>query len=217
MAQIIPSDLTRAALAGAKSPELETLRLLKDALPSDYTVFHGIHCTREYEAWTHFGEIDFIVLDPPGAVLLIEQKNGALEEAATGLAKHYEDSSKNLAQQVNRAVGKVLDKFHWQHGREAKLEIDYLVFLPDHRLKNVNAVGLDADRIVDATARDRLATQEKARVRYASARSRADRARSTPFTASGGSSSSPAGSRPTSASPTSRASGAACWSESPAR
>jgi hypothetical protein len=32
MAQIIPSDLTRAALAGAKSPELETLRLLKDAL-----------------------------------------------------------------------------------------------------------------------------------------------------------------------------------------
>jgi hypothetical protein len=32
MAQIIPSDLTRAALAGAKSRELETLRLLKDAL-----------------------------------------------------------------------------------------------------------------------------------------------------------------------------------------
>lgn len=67
MAQIIPSDLTRAALAGAKKPELETLRILKDALPNAYTVFHGIHWTREYEAWTHFGEIDFIVLGPAGA------------------------------------------------------------------------------------------------------------------------------------------------------
>jgi hypothetical protein len=157
MAHIIPSDLTRAALAGAKHPELETLRTLKDTLPNDYTVFHGIHWTREYEAWTHFGEIDFIVLNPAGAVLLIEQKNGALAETESGLVKQYADNSKSIGEQVNRAVAKVLDKFHWQHGRNARLELDYLVYLPDHRVKNLNAVGLDADRIVDATQRDRLA------------------------------------------------------------
>jgi hypothetical protein len=89
MAHIIPSDLTRAALAGARRPELETLRTLKDALSNDYTVFHGIHWTREYEAWTHFGEIDFIVLNRAGAVLLIEPKNGALAESESGLSSGY--------------------------------------------------------------------------------------------------------------------------------
>lgn len=83
MAHIIPSDLTRAALAGARRPELETLRTLKDTLPNDYTVFHGIHWTREYEAWTHFGEIDFIVLNPAGAVLLIEKRTARWPRCST--------------------------------------------------------------------------------------------------------------------------------------
>jgi hypothetical protein len=46
---------------------------------------HGVHWSREYEAWTHFGEIDFVVLNRAGKVLFIEQKNGALEEASSGV------------------------------------------------------------------------------------------------------------------------------------
>ena len=157
MAHLIPSDLTRAALAGAKSPELDTLRVLKDTLPNDYTIFHGVHWSREYVGWTHFGEIDFIVLNRAGAVLLIEQKNGALEESADGLTKHYEDNSKNLAKQVHRSLDKVREKFQWQHGRDTRLALDYLVYLPNYRVRNLNSVGLDGNRLVDATARDQLA------------------------------------------------------------
>jgi len=36
LAHIIPSDITRLKLAGAHAPELDTLRLLKSALPDDY-------------------------------------------------------------------------------------------------------------------------------------------------------------------------------------
>lgn len=37
--------------------------MLKAELPNDFTVFHGVHWSREYEAWTHFEEIDFVGLN----------------------------------------------------------------------------------------------------------------------------------------------------------
>ena len=66
MAHIIPSDLSRLALSGAHQSELKTLQILKTELPNDFTIFHGVHWSREYEAWTHFGEIDFVVLNRSG-------------------------------------------------------------------------------------------------------------------------------------------------------
>ena len=86
---------------------LETLKALKAQLPDDYTIFHGVHWSREYAAWTHFGEIDFVVLNRSGDVLFIEQKNGSLEESAAGLVKRYGQSEKNVAGQIHRSVDKV--------------------------------------------------------------------------------------------------------------
>ncbi len=156
MAHIIPADITRAALAGARTPELQTLRQLRDQLPGDYTVFHGVHWAREYQAWTHFGEIDFVVLNRAGEALFIEQKNGQLDETEAGLTKQYEDRSQNLANQVHRSLEKVRDKFQWQHGRESRLAADYLIYLPDYRVRALNAVGLDESRVLDASQRDQL-------------------------------------------------------------
>src|SRR5262249_35595778 len=36
-------------------------------------------------------------------------------------------------------------------------DLDYLIYCPDHRLGRLNAVGLDQNRVVDASVRDRLA------------------------------------------------------------
>jgi len=80
MAHIVPSDLSHVALAGATNPELETLRTLRDQLPEAFTVFHGVHWSREYTSAVVFGELDFVVVSPAGRVLVIEQKNGPLEE-----------------------------------------------------------------------------------------------------------------------------------------
>ncbi len=131
MAYIVPSDLSRLSrlsLSGAHSDELKTLQMLKAELPNDFTIFHGVHWSREYEAWTHFGEIDFVVLNRSGEVLFIEQKNGGLEETDEGLVKRYGTDKKNVAQQVHRSIDKVRDKFNWLH----------------------------AERIVDAAAKDGL-------------------------------------------------------------
>ena len=91
MAYIVPSDLSRLSLSGAKNAELKALQMLKAELPNDFTIFHGVHWSREYEAWTHFGEIDFVVLNRSGEVLFIEQKNGCLEETDEGLIKRHYD------------------------------------------------------------------------------------------------------------------------------
>jgi len=147
------------ALAGAHSPELETLSLLRKGLSNDYTVFHGVHWTREYRSGAQFGEIDFVVLNRSGDVLFIEQKNGALEESGTALVKAYGDSAKNVAPQLNRAIDGVVHKFGWPHGKQATLKRDYLLYLPDYRVKNVNAAGLDSSRVVDAGSQDGLAAR----------------------------------------------------------
>jgi hypothetical protein len=156
MASIIPSDISRMALAGHHTPELATLRMLRASLPNAYTVFHGVHWTREYRGWTHFGEIDFVVLNQSGDVLFIEQKNGVLDETAAGLVKEYEEGGKNPVEQIHRSLDKVREKFQWQHGKTRVLQTDYLVFLPDYRIKDVNAAGLDKNRIVDARDTERL-------------------------------------------------------------
>ena len=157
MAHIIPSDISRLALSGAHSPEVETLRVLKRQLPDGYTVFHGVHWTREYKSGTRFGEIDFVVLNRSGDVLFIEQKNGALEESGRGLIKGYDDGDKNVADQIARSMEEVLNKFQWQHGHDIRLNRDYLIYLPDYKVKRVNAVGVDGTRIVDASGSDGLA------------------------------------------------------------
>ena len=156
MAYIVPSDLSRLSLSGAQNAELKALQMLKAELPNDFTIFHGVHWSREYEAWTHFGEIDFVVLNRSGKVLFIEQKNGGLEETDAGLVKRYDTDAKNVVQQVHRSIDKVREKFAWQHGKRRRLEVDYLIYCPDYQVKQVNAAGLDVQRIVDAAAKDEL-------------------------------------------------------------
>jgi Holliday junction resolvase-like predicted endonuclease len=53
-------------------PDVPRKRVRAWSAPCCTRVFHDVH-------WTHFGEIDFIVLNRAGAVLFIEQKNGTLE------------------------------------------------------------------------------------------------------------------------------------------
>ena len=130
---------------------------LQSRLPDDYAVFHGIHWTREYRRDIAYGEIDLAIVNRSGQVLIIEQKNGALEERDGGLVARYADGEKNVAEQLHRALDGVRTKFARQHPVAPRLDIEYLVYCPEHHLRGLNAVGIDRDRIVDARLRDRLA------------------------------------------------------------
>ena len=162
MAYIVPSDLSRLSLSGARNAEIKVLQMLKAELPNDFMIFHGVHWSREYQAWTHFGEIDFVVLNRSGELLFIEQKNGGLEETDKGLVKRYGTDEKNVAQQIHRSIDKVREKFNRLNGKNRSLVVDYLIYCPDYQVKQVNAAGLNAERIVDAVAKDRLSKRIQA-------------------------------------------------------
>jgi hypothetical protein len=159
MARLMPSDISHLALAGGRTEELDTLRQLQTELPSAYTVFHGIHWSREYRNGIKLGELDFVVVNQAGKVLVIEQKNGRLEETEHGLVKVYSNRAKPkpIADQVRRNLNGVREKFKAAQHQQADLQLDYVIYCPDHRVANLNAAALDASRIVDAESRGRLA------------------------------------------------------------
>jgi len=156
VARIVPTDIARLELAGANRHEIATLRVLQARLPDDYTVFHGVHWTREWASETVFGELDFAVINRAGKALLVEQKNGTLEETDDDLIAHYPDRSKSVVRQVQRALDNVRDKFRRTQGGGRAIELDYLIYCPAHRLVGINAAALDPSRVVDATQCDRF-------------------------------------------------------------
>ena len=83
MARIVPS-VADVQLASPHRGERETLSSLKRLGPA-FTVYHGVHWTRTRAYGTAFGEIDFVVVNRAGDVLVIEQKNGPLIETGNDL------------------------------------------------------------------------------------------------------------------------------------
>lgn len=153
MAKIIPSDWRNVEAIGAAQREIETLARLEKALPDAYTVYHGVHWTRVGERYSMFGEIDFVVVNPAGAMLLIEQKSGFLQETPDGLVKSYGEKQKKVAVQMARAADAVRAKFCAVY-RDASPHIELLLYCPDYAVKQPAIAGLDPARIVDAKRRD---------------------------------------------------------------
>ena len=156
MAKIYPSDLPGPDTLDIKYAELDTLRKLRSELPVDYSVFHSVHWSRAYEKNTEYGEIDFIVMNDTGKVLVIEQKNGMLEETPDGLVKSYGLAKKNVEDQIQRNIDNIRDKFNKQHPGGEKLYIDYLIYCPDYKVININAAGIDRERVVDGNSKARF-------------------------------------------------------------
>jgi hypothetical protein len=155
MARLLPSDISELSMSLGETAELLTLEALRSDLPSAYTVFHSVHWSRDAAYHTAFGEADFIVVNQSGEVVVIEQKSGALDESADGLIKRYSDGQKNVASQIHRTLDGIRDQFKRQSGHN--IVLDYLIYCPDYRLRDLNAVGLTASRIVDARDASHLA------------------------------------------------------------
>ena len=160
MAYLIP-DVTHMALTAGLTAELKTLENLKSDLSSDFTIFHSVYWSRANASHRVFGEIDFVVLNRSGDVLLIEQKRGPLEERDGDLYKIYGATIKSVGAHLRQTLEDVRQKFIYQNGANARLHLDYLLYCPDHRVTQLNAAALDRNRIVDSSERDQLAVRIK--------------------------------------------------------
>jgi len=135
MAQIFPSDIEAARMGGESPEELETLIALRDGLSDDYLVYHSVHWSAVRPRYTDFGEIDFVIVNNAGHVLVIEQKNGPMIETPQGLEKRYYGGKKKLVYtQVQRNLGNIRKKFQKTYPQSPSLDVDYLIYCPDHRI-----------------------------------------------------------------------------------
>ena len=157
MAQILPSFSDDISASGASPAEWMTLKRLQEGLPIDWLVFHNIRWTQAWDHGTNVGEIDFCVLSPTGKVVVIEQKNGELIERPDGIFKHYPNGPKNVGTQIQRTLDGLHTKFK-RMNPDGGFWADYLIYLPDYRVRDINAVALDPERIVDASRSDQLCT-----------------------------------------------------------
>ena len=155
MAKVISEGWREMTALGAAQRELETLAVLADGLPEDYTVYHGVPWTRIQHGFALVGEIDFAIVSPAGKLLLIEQKSGFLNETPEGLVKVYAAMEKLVASQMVRSA----DALH-QRLRlfcpEGQFSVDSLLFCPDYTVKQPGSAGIAPERIVDAKRRDYL-------------------------------------------------------------
>lgn len=132
--------------------------MLRDGLPDDYLVYHSVHWSAVRPQYTDFGEIDFVIVNSAGHVLVIEQKNGALVEGPQGLEKHYYGDKKKLVYtQVQRNLGNIRSKFSKANPQSPRLTVDYLIFCPDDRIVDLKAAGVDRQRTIDAQSKSSLA------------------------------------------------------------
>lgn len=155
MAKVVPEGWRELSVTGSAERELETLRILADGLPDDYTIYHGLHWTRVDKGHALVGEIDFAIVVPSGTVLLIEQKCGFLKETPEGLCKMYGGKEKSIPFQIGRSM----DALHKRLGRrctDAQFHLDSLLYCPDYVVTDPGSAGIDPARIIDATRRNKL-------------------------------------------------------------
>lgn len=155
MANILPDGWRALQVTGAAAREIETLAVLAEALPDAYTVYHAVHWTQLEHGFSVYGEIDFVVVNAAGDLLLIEQKSGFLIETPEGLVKRYAEKEKRIPMQLARTVAALRGKLHARPGCQAA-HVDYLLFCPDYTVRQVETAGIAPQRIIDARRKDQL-------------------------------------------------------------
>jgi hypothetical protein len=155
MAQVIPDGWRELSVTGAAQREIETLGVLAAGLPDSYTVFHAVHWTNLERGYAIFGEADFAIVNRAGDILIIEQKSGFVTETPEGLVKTYAGKTKSVPAQMARTRDALLAKLKVRLNSQ-DIHLDTLLYCPDHRVKYPHAAGLNPERIIDASRRDRL-------------------------------------------------------------
>ncbi|WP_370263444.1 ATP-binding domain-containing protein [Limnobacter sp.] len=155
MARIYPSDYEGPLLDGAAARERDVLKSLQLGLDDNHTVYHGLHWSRIEHGLTVLGRFQFLVLCPNGLVVAIVMKTGLLKLDEGRLLKQLGNEQQDLANAMAEQAELLSHRFEAQHG--GTLHVESLLFCPDFTVPALNGLVLQAERIVDARRKDKLA------------------------------------------------------------
>lgn len=152
MARLFPESIDDSS---HEAPlEALTVARLRDALPEDWWVVHGLYWTLPKGRRINQGEVDFAVISPAGAVALIEQKNGPVLFESGEYFKQYGPQRKSVTQQMGRSRTALMKKLAIA-GVEPRGVVSVL-YAPDVDLVRVSAAGIDDMSVVGAREASQL-------------------------------------------------------------
>ncbi|MDN8617285.1 AAA family ATPase [Variovorax ginsengisoli] len=154
MAVLYPDALSPALGAGHYR-EHEMLRLLADALPATWRVYHSVKTSQLHEGAQRYGELDAVAVAPGGHVAVLEIKAGDVDLSEDGAFKLYGAVRKSLVHQAHAQLQGLIGRL-----RDAQLgavRIAHFLLLPDFRVAQ-GSVGYPRERIIDASQLDELGT-----------------------------------------------------------
>lgn len=146
MARLCPALPPRSALTAGDHAELDLLDTLERGLSSAYTLFHSVDWSKSSGEREQHGEIDIVVVNQAGDVLLMEVKSGGVEFRPEGIFKAYGARFKDVTAQVRQQYGALRSRL-----QDAGLlvQLRHLLVLPDARVQSAT-VQWPRDRIIDS-------------------------------------------------------------------
>ncbi|MBC3930600.1 NERD domain-containing protein [Undibacterium curvum] len=127
--------------------ELDVLELLQRALPDEYCIFHNIEWQSLQKEKDSHGEVDFIVMNQAGDLLLIEVKAGAVNIINGKITKDYKQNRRDVVVQIHTQYGAMRQLLSKEN---LNVHVQTCLVLPDFRVTESAIVGLPRERIFDS-------------------------------------------------------------------
>lgn len=147
MAKLLPDLSGQVKKTAGYRRELDVLLLLQKSLPDGYLIFHNVEWHSLYADRDCHGEIDLIVMNRAGDLLLIEVKSGALTISNGQLLKQYSQRQRDVAIQVKvqyGAIRQLLAKAGFD------VSVSNCLVVPDFHVAGAPIISMPRERIFDA-------------------------------------------------------------------
>ena len=146
MARLFPSLQPHAATRAGDYAELDLLQVLERGLSDAYSLFHSVDWSRGAGIKEQHGEIDIVVTNQAGDVLLMEVKAGHVDFLQDGIFKSYGHCTKDVTAQVGLQYGALRSRLI---DSGLHVHLSHLLVLPNVRVKT-ETVQWPRERIVDS-------------------------------------------------------------------
>lgn len=152
MARLISPPVPPARTQGGWALEQEVLHRLELGLPTAYTVLHGVSWAQVHDERERHGELDVVVVNATGDVLLVEVKAGEVEFGAEGIFKRYGQQRHAVHAQVRLQYAAMRTRLD-QAG--LVVQVGAMLVVP-HACVTREVAQWPRERIVDASQYDDL-------------------------------------------------------------
>lgn len=152
MAKLYPALPLLDSHSTGLAAELDVVHRLGAGLSEGFAVFHSVDWSIGSAAAERHGEIDVVVANQAGDLLLIEVKAGGVEFRPEGIFKRYGQQNRDVTAQVRLQYGALRSRLE-RAGLSVRLH--HLLVLPDVKVKS-ETVQWPRERIVDCDELDHL-------------------------------------------------------------